>query len=467
MPRYVFASRRASGGGSAAAAERWLGELGAAVRPLAATLTRGRRPKFIAVLEADAEQIARLQVPETMILEPEISHEIAAPPFMLRLRGRKAPLGNALALARFHADDDEREEYAEADADGVVQFPVDPAAWSMDMVFVKPRHSYWTRVAVELDAGNVLQLEPLPSGPLGWWHAAVGITAHDARRGEGIRVGVLDTGCGPNGCLDHVHDAGAIQHLAHDPVGEDTDGHGTHVCGLIGARPTGPAHFAGTAPGVNLISIRVCDVKAKTNQADMTAALDLLREEHEVDLVNLSLAADTQSEILHEAVLDLRDSGVLAICAAGNAAGPVWFPAAMEEAVAVSAIGLLGGSAPFSVSYGQRPDEAATDRFGSDGFYVARFSCAGPEVTCAAPGVGILSTVPSVFIEPVFAEMDGTSMASPIACGVLAARLARDREYRSMARDERRAARALEVLAGSCRDIGLAAEFQGRGVPQV
>ena len=88
-------------------------------------------------------------------------------------------------------------------------------------------------------------------------------------------------------------------------------------------------------------------------------------------------------------------------------------------------------------------------------------------MTCAAPGVGILSTVPTVYFEPAVAEMDGTSMASPIACGVLAARLARDPEYRAMARDEQRAAHALEVLTGSCRDIGLAAEFQGRGLPQV
>lgn len=467
MPRYVFASRRRAVGGDAAAAERWLRALGSAMRPTATVVTRGAHPRFIAIIEAEAERVARLRVPETMILEPEILHDIAVPPFTMRLRGGSAPLGGALALARFRQDDQQREEFAEANAEGVVQFPVDSATWTLDFVFVKPRHSYWTRVATTLDRTNVLQLEPLPAGPLAWWHEAVGVTAYEESRGEGIRVGVLDTGCGPNRCLDHVENAGSILLLARDADGgEDTDGHGTHVCGLIGARAVGPAHFAGVAPGADLISVRVCDARNKTNQADMADALDLLSEDGGVDLVNMSLAADTRSWVLHDAILELRAAGVLAVCAAGNSADAVSFPAALDEAIAVSAIGRLGWGAPFSISSGQRPEDAATDRFGADRFYLARFSCMGPEITCTAPGVGIVSTAPSAFVEPVFVEMDGTSMASPIACGALAARLARDPAYLSMARDERRAAHALDVLAASCRDIGLAAQFQGRGLPQ-
>lgn len=255
--------------------------------------------------------------------------------------------------------------------------------------------------------------------------------------------------------------------LAPDPdAGADIDGHGTHVCGLIAARPDEAAHFCGIAPGVDLVTARVCDTTATTNQADMAKALDVLDADYRIDLVNLSLAAEQRSVVLYDAILDLRDAGVLAVCAAGNAAQSVWFPAALEDTIAVSAIGLSGWGAQFSISSGQRPDVDALDRFGDANFYLARFSCTGREITCAAPGVGIVSTVPTVSGDPAFAEMDGTSMASPIACAVLAARLAEDVQYRSMARDGSRASRAREVLETCCRDI-VAPSFQGRGVPQV
>jgi subtilisin len=62
--------------------------------------------------------------------------------------------------------------------------------------------------------------------------------------------------------------------------------------------------------------------------------------------------------------------------------------------------------------------------------------------------------------------MDGTSMASPAACGVLAGILSASAEYRGLPRDITRAQQARTLLRSHSRSIGLAAELEGRGVPR-
>ena len=90
-------------------------------------------------------------------------------------------------------------------------------------------------------------------GALDWWHNQLGLTQFDPSLGTGIKVGVIDTGVGPNGCLAHVIDVGAFIDGTFDAGGgADVDSHGSHVCGTIGARPIDPSHRAGIAAGVSL-----------------------------------------------------------------------------------------------------------------------------------------------------------------------------------------------------------------------
>ncbi|HSL83052.1 MAG TPA: S8 family serine peptidase, partial [Thermoanaerobaculia bacterium] len=144
--------------------------------------------------------------------------------------------------------------------------------------------------------------------------------------------------------------------------------------------------------------------------------------------------------------------------------GPAEFPAAYEEVVAVSALGKLGEGSELAraeayVARGEPFDER-------EGFYPADFSCHGPEVTCIAPGVDIISTVPSSTGDPCeFAPISGTSMATPIASGALAILLARDRLYLEMGPTRKRAEYAIEVLLRSCRDLGFSKDRQGAGLP--
>ena len=57
---------------------------------------------------------------------------------------------------------------------------------------------------------------------------------------QAIKVGVIDSGCGPHPALDHVTDFGSYIDGEYDQNGGlDSGSHGTHVCGTIGARGQG------------------------------------------------------------------------------------------------------------------------------------------------------------------------------------------------------------------------------------
>ena len=312
-------------------------------------------------------------------------------------------------------------------------------------------------------------LPPLPSAEScrGWWHKGVGIGRFGKRRGHGIRVGVVDTGLGRHAALSHCKDIGAFLDGLHSPTdGSDVDSHGTHVCGIIAARPTSTADFGGIAPGVSLISARVFPEGGGANQGDIANAIDALSREHRADLINLSLGSPKVSEIERDAIIDAAEHGTLCVCAAANSNGAVEYPAAFEETVAISAIGLEGWGPVGSLASQCLPEERR--RFASEGYYHANFSCFGQEVNGAAPGVGIISTVPERFgLEAPYASMDGTSMASPGACAALAVVLSSDVDYRSMPRDGARAERARSRFQASCQNIGLDPRYQGWGMPQV
>jgi subtilisin len=335
---------------------------------------------------------------------------------------------------------------------------------------VVPVGDYWPMVVrgITVDAVRV-SCPALPrNGPLGWWHAACGQTAFDATLGTGIRVGVIDTGCGPHPNLAHVKDAGAFVDGSSTPgAGADVDAHGSHVCGTIGARPFAPGEYAGIAPGVHLSCARVFATKtAGANQGDIANAIDSLSRDEHVDLINMSLGGGGASEIERDAIRDALERGTLCICAAGNSDGPVEFPAAFPECVAVSALGVEGWAPPGTLSSTRLP--TGSERFGDEHLYLANFSCYGEPIAAAGCGVGILSAVPTRLGRPApYAAMDGTSMASPSTCAALAVLLSADPTYLELPRNETRSAMAREILRKRCRDIGLAARYQGSGLPRI
>lgn len=352
-------------------------------------------------------------------------------------------------------------------ADGTATFNFS-TIWTPAALVAVPPGGFWSMVVRGPQDGMVVDLLPLPQlGPLGWWHNVVGQTNYDSSRGQGIRVGVIDTGCGPNTALSHVVKTGAFIDGIHDPNSiNDVDSHGSHVCGTIGGIPVTPDAYAGVAPGVELLAARVFpDANTGADQGDIVKAIEYLSEVSQVDLINMSLGASSPSEIERDGILDALERGTLCICAAGNTNGRVEYPGAFDEVIGVAALGLEGWAPPGTISGSRYPQEQ--DRYGDLNLFLSNFSCFGDEIDCAAPGVGIIAALPERFglVEP-YGGMDGTSMASPVVCGVLATILSVDPEYLALPRDITRANHARTLLRQHCKDLRLAARYQGRGVPQ-
>jgi subtilisin family serine protease len=302
------------------------------------------------------------------------------------------------------------------------------------------------------------------------------LNSYSETLGQGIRVGVIDTGVGPHPYLSHVRSAGAFlngKRLQSPGSVNDVADHGTHVAGLIGARPpTGSKDFAGIAPGADLVAARIyqgggppTQESGTTTNGDVGRAILTLARDEECDIINLSSGGPMRSRIEADRITAALNRGTLVICSVGNGSGPpVLYPAAEPQAVGVSALGLTGG-VPFGVldmlSYPMQPD-----RFSVAGFFAPTFISVGAETKCTGPGVGIISTVPARDTdETPYVAMSGTSMAAPAVSGALAAILSRDSTYLSLPRTRERSSYASAALLRAMRTLSLNFQYQGYGMP--
>lgn len=498
MARFVMANRRAGKFqqseklASREALASTLDRLSGGIEIVKDFKPRRKSARRVVLFEADHREMEAkaTDLPADVMVEPEILHwqEPAYPAefaglrqtasenrmplgdgnaLTLRILGNGEPLAGASATLFVRGVGGAQNTLEAVSNDhGEAKFDFSPF-WTPAALIISPVGNFWPMLVRGPVDGSDIECPALPTGPTEWWHEVLAAVPFDVGRGDGIIVGVCDTGVGPHPCLDHVHSVGAFIGGAHDKSGgADVDAHGSHVCGTIGARPQSDGQFAGLAPGVELFSARVFPAGGGANQGDIANAIDHLSRERKADLINLSLGAPSGSQIELDAILDAAERGTLCVCAAANSAGPVEFPAAFEDTVAVSALGRLGWGPPGSIPSLRLP--TAADRFGAAGLFLANFSCFGDEIDCGGPGVGIISTVPARHgLEAPYASMGGTSMASPAVCGLLAALLSAHPFYGSLPRDQSRTDTARSVLRQASRDIDMQKIYQGFGLPSL
>lgn len=366
------------------------------------------------------------------------------------------------------------QEQALTGADGRVSIQYDDSVWAASLVLVGPKSEFWPMLIHASAIGPEVSLMPLPKdGPMGWWQALAGCPAYSETRGQGIRIGIVDTGFGPHPNLAHVRAAGAFiqgNHLTGSSATTDVANHGTHVTGIIGARPpANSTQYGGIASGADITMARVFPAGQPANQGDIANAIDDLVANHQVQLINLSLGG-ASSDIEQDAIIAALEKGVVCVCAAGNnRGGAVLFPAAYPQSVAISALGLTGTVPAGSVSAANvptQPDKFAAGAFA--GLYLAAFSNLGPEIACIAAGNGIISTVPATddVVSP-YLPMDGTSMASPVATATLAALLASDPIYQRQPPTAVRAAYAVNAFRSHAISLSLNPIYQGTGLARI
>lgn len=280
-------------------------------------------------------------------------------------------------------------------------------------------------------------------------------TALDAFVGRGrdtdgadVKVAVIDTGVGPHPLLDAIATGDA----------DNGDGHGTHVAGII--RATGGA------------AVQIRSYRVFSRPGGLSANFSIAKAIDEAvrdgcDVLNLSLkiapqldkAGLTVDPVVAAALEDARDAGALPIAAAGNDhRSIVAFPARERTCIAVTALGKVG---TYPAGALEEADVLLPPSGASGDDFIAAFSNFGPEVTVAAPGVGIVSTVPGGF-----GVMSGTSMACPAVAGVTARLLSRSNAVRQMPRDSARANAIQQLLLRSTQSLGFPRDYEGFGVPR-
>ncbi|PRO64268.1 peptidase S8 [Alkalicoccus urumqiensis] len=215
--------------------------------------------------------------------------------------------------------------------------------------------------------------------------------------GAGMNVAVLDTG------IDASHEdleGNVVDGYSVFTDSENSDpymdgnGHGTHVAGTVAAVDN-DLGVIGAAPEADLFAVKVLDNDGSGSLAGIAEGLEW-SVQNDIDIINMSLGGSTGSSILEEFTDLAYDEGALVVAAAGNSGSgygffnTVGYPARYDSAMAVAAVD----------ENNQR----------------ASFSSTGAEVEIAAPGVGVVSTVPGND----YAALDGTSMASPHVAGAAA-----------------------------------------------
>jgi serine protease len=206
-----------------------------------------------------------------------------------------------------------------------------------------------------------------------------------------VTVAVIDTG------LDMKHPDLKAQLLpsynAANPVNPGlTDIHGTHVAGIIGAAANNGVGAHGINPNVKILPIDVFN--GGWGASDYVIAQGILYAiEKGAKVINMSLGGYFNSPILEDAVKKAIDAGITVVAAAGNESTDMYaIPASYEGVISVG----------------------ATDSQNR----LANFSNYGPSVDIVAPGVDVYSTVYDPTKGASFAELSGTSMASPVVAGV-------------------------------------------------
>ena len=240
----------------------------------------------------------------------------------------------------------------------------------------------------------------------------------------------------PNG-IDDDNNGYVDDHRGYDFVNDDGDpqdghGHGTHCAGTIGAVGDNSRGVVGVSWKLELMALKIFadDGESYAGAVKVAEAIDYAVE-NGARILSASFGGPNRSTIVEEAIARANDEGVLLVAAAGNAGSSndvaPFYPASYpgRNIISVMSIDANGDRSSFS-NYG------------------------GESVDLAAPGRGILSTVPG----DRYGRKSGTSMATPHVAGGLALLVDhpdhRDKSIRELRRVLLNNGRTLPSLAGRC-----------------
>ncbi len=267
--------------------------------------------------------------------------------------------------------------------------------------------------------------------------------------GAGVGVAVIDSGIAPHPDLNNASGVSRVVYsqsfVAGDSTTSDEFGHGTHVSGLIGGTggDSGTANgyaatYAGMAPGVNFINLRVLDENGSGTDSGVIGAIEeaiALQSTYNIRVINMSLGRP----IYESYTLDPVDqeveaawkAGIVVVAAAGN--NGRYAPTDGFGTIVVP------GNDPSVITVGATMTMLTPTRTDDQ---IASYSSKGPttldhickpditapgnrQVSLRVAGSTLDTTYPQYEIWPtsgtsMYYELSGTSMATPLVSGAVA-----------------------------------------------
>lgn len=199
----------------------------------------------------------------------------------------------------------------------------------------------------------------------------------------------------PNNGVDddqdgYIDDVSGWNWVAHTKDPFDDNFHGTHVAGIAAAAGNNGIGIAGVCWVAKIMPLKILDNTGSGYTSDAILAIQYATQ-NDATIINMSWGGGGYVQSLQEAITAANAAGTSVVAAAGNnSSSSPFYPAAYSGVIAVAATGDQDTLSPYS-NY-------------------------GPWVSIAAPGDGILSTVPGGGYD----SYNGTSMAAPQVSGVLA-----------------------------------------------
>ncbi len=191
----------------------------------------------------------------------------------------------------------------------------------------------------------------------------------------------------------------------------DSNGHGTHVAGIIGACGNNNMGISGVCWNVKLVSLKVLNSEGKGDIAWIVNAINYAASNN-IPILNCSLGSPIGSAALENAIESYQG---LLVCAAGNSGDNIdvdsIYPASYDydNILTVGAIDSNNNRSNW---------KGFTNLWGLFGDKASNYGQIAVDVY--APGTGILST----YLDNTYKEKSGTSMAAPFVTGTAALLLA-------------------------------------------
>jgi thermitase len=254
-----------------------------------------------------------------------------------------------------------------------------------------PSDPYYSTPYPTSKDGNIAQWAPQFIGAEQAWDSTLGDPS--------IIIAIVDTGIDAN----HPDLTGKVVLAKNFVKGErvsDSFGHGTHVAGIAAAQINNGTGIAGICGRCSLMSIKVLGADGSGSTSNVASGITYATD-HGARVINLSLGSSSRTTIMRDALDYALNNNVLPVVAMGNSnTNNVGDLSYWYSALSVAAVDPTGAKASFS-NFGLQTD-------------------------VMAPGVAVLSTMPTYPVtlntqygyELNYDALSGTSMATPVVAGL-------------------------------------------------